>query len=67
MSNTTKLPQPIFELVQTLLDVHSQMEDVAMEANSLVGEHGDAPVIYHAARNIIDSIDLALDLIKYND
>ena len=67
MSNTTKLPQSIYELVQTLLDVRSQMEDVEMEAKSLIRQYADANDIHECAKEIIYQIDCTLDLIKYNE
>ena len=67
MSNTTKLPQPIFDLVQTLLDVRSQMEDVEMEAKSLISQYGDASEIYGCAKDILYQINCTLDDIKYNE
>lgn len=65
MSNTTLLPQPIYELVQTLLDVRNTLEDVQLEARSLCDI--DSVPIENAATESIAAIDKALDLIKYNE
>lgn len=65
--NTTKLPQPIFELIQTLLDVRSQMEDVYLDAGSLAPQYTDARSVSIAAESILSEIDLVLDLVHYGD
>ena len=65
--NTTRLPQPIYELVQTLLNVRNTLEDVRLDAASLVGRYGDAPHIEVGAIEMLNKIDEVLDLIKYNE
>ena len=61
----THLSAPVLELVQTMLDIRSQWNDIQMEAGSLPGP--DAKAIGEAAQTSLNAIDLALNLIKYND
>ena len=65
MSNTTTLPQPVYELVQDLLEARSTLENVTISAPHVVGP--DAHTLRQAAVAAIAEIDLALDAIKYNE
>jgi hypothetical protein len=60
-----KLSKEVMEMVQTLLDVRNTLDDVLVDARHTNGV--DALFIRQAADSSISAIDMALDLIKYND
>ena len=60
-----KLSQPVYEMVQTLLDVRNKLDDVLIDARHTTGI--DAKYIEEGTVEAMDAIDKALDLIKYNE
>jgi len=63
--NTTKLSQSVYELVQDLLAARETLENVTISAPHVSGPA--AMACLDAAQKAIAEIDIALDLIKYNE